>query len=257
MMLCIQDIIHKTAEDNKNYQKPIKVNVIKCSTKTYYTTNKVLYHMALADTTGTIKATCYNEDLYYQTKEKYGLLIWNFIFRNNTIIINKHTKIARCPAMELSEFIVKEAEKILQPPAPPASPIKTIKEASLKTLMTVCGTVAAEEEIKQLFICGHETNLKTITLKDATDFVKITLWREATNFNIQIGQDVQISHVTVHEFNNEIILNTTKHSQIQAIKPPTETLHEQIYGIKNTEKEKSTITTQVLGTDTFESMDQH
>ncbi|XP_078509243.1 uncharacterized protein LOC144769116 [Lissotriton helveticus] len=222
-MMSIEEIININTNDNKPYQKPIRVNVINCSGKTTYKNakqeQKILFHLALADKTGTMKCTCYQEELYEQTQSNCGLLIRNFIIKNKTILITKQTKVTKFPAMKIEEGLIQQAKNILHPPAPSASPIKEIKRASLKSLMTVSGTICGEEDVKTVFINGQDTPLKSITLKDATDDIKVTLWREATLFNIHLGDYVTLTHVTVHEFNAQKILNTTRHSKIEVSTP--------------------------------------
>ncbi|XP_078515325.1 uncharacterized protein LOC144774705 [Lissotriton helveticus] len=153
--------------------------------------------------------------------------------------------------MPINQILIQEAENILQPPAPPASPIKDIKRATLKTLMTVCGTISEDEEHKTVFINGKNTALKSITLKDSTDDIKVTLWREATLFKINIGEYVMLTHVTVHECNGQKILNTTRHTKIQVTTEPQEILDLEIHGVENTNGNSSTITTKITNTDSF------
>ncbi|XP_078502410.1 uncharacterized protein LOC144756452 [Lissotriton helveticus] len=157
--------------------------------------------------------------------------------------------------MPLNQSLIQEAENILQPPAPSASPIKEIKRATVKSLMTVCGTISEEEESKHVLINGINTAIKCITLKDSTDDIKVTLWREATLFTINIGEYVMLTHVTVHEFNGQKILNTTRHSKIKVTTAPQETIDVEIYGVESTNGDWSTITTKITNTDIYQSMD--
>ncbi|XP_078540797.1 uncharacterized protein LOC144826331 [Lissotriton helveticus] len=119
--------------------------------------------------------------------------------------------------LTLTSEILQEAKNILEPPAPPVSPIKTIREAKLRTLMSISGTISEEEETKNIFVSGQETKLKSITVIDTKDSVKITLWRNATGFPITLGTYVKMTHLTVHEFNNEKMLNTTQNTHIEMI----------------------------------------
>lgn len=112
-----------------------------------------------------------------------------------------------------------------------------------------------QEATKTIFISGQDTKLKSITLNDTTDSVKITLWREATQFPIEIGKSVKITHLTVHEYNGEKILNTTRHTQLQVIQPPEENITITLYGLEKTRQEISTETVQVQTTEHFQSMD--
>ncbi|XP_078512215.1 uncharacterized protein LOC144771816 isoform X1 [Lissotriton helveticus] len=257
-MMSIEEIMNINTDDNKPYQKPIRVNVINCSGKTTYKNAKqeqnILFHLALADKTGTIKCTCYQENLYEQTKNNCGLLIRNFIIKNKTILITKQTKVTKFPAMAIEDGLIQQANNILHPPAPSASPIKEIKRASLKSLMTVSGTIIAEEDAKTVFINGQDTPLKSITIKDATDDIKVTLWREASQFKIHIGKYVTLTHVTVHEFNCQKILNTTRHSKMEVTAPPEEKMDILIYGVESSTEQNSIITIKVTNTDEYQSM---
>ncbi|XP_078520577.1 uncharacterized protein LOC144785651 [Lissotriton helveticus] len=213
--------------------------------------------MALADETTTIKATCYNEDYYMQTREQNELLIRNYIFKNDILLLTKQTKIARMPPLTISAGIIQEAECILQPPAPPVSPIKAVRGAAVKTLLSVSGTITEAEDTKNILVGGQETKIRSITINDATDSVKISLWRDATDFTIEIGEYVQLTHMAVHEFNGEKILNTTRHSTIQVIQPPKENITVTLFGMEKTYQEQSTMVVQIENNENLQSMDIH
>lgn len=102
----------------------------------------------------------YQENLYHRTKENCGLLIRNFIIENKSILITKQSKLTKFPPLPFLALLVQEATTILQPPAPP---IKDIKRATLKSLMTVCGTISEEDTEKTVFINGQHTPIKSIT----------------------------------------------------------------------------------------------
>ncbi|XP_078510332.1 uncharacterized protein LOC144770013 [Lissotriton helveticus] len=67
-----------------------------------------------------------------------------------------------------------------------------------------------EDDVKNIFIGGHETELKSMTIKDDTYYIKITLWREETQFPIKIGDYIKITHVTIHEFNEDKLIKYNK-----------------------------------------------
>ncbi|XP_078520239.1 uncharacterized protein LOC144784991 [Lissotriton helveticus] len=258
-MISIEELKDDRQVDAKPYQKGVRVNVIQCSSKTYYRNakneNKVLYHMSLADETGCIKSTCYNEEYYHQTKEQNGLMIRNYIVKDGIILITKKTKIARMPPLSISQSLIQEAQYILNPMAPPLSPIKAVREAAVKTLLSVSGTVTEIEDTRTIIAKGQETKIRSITIKDATDSVKISLWREATDFIFHLGTYVQLTHMTVHEFNREKILNTTRHTTIQVVQPPKETIFVTLYGVEKKLQENTTMTAQVGTNETLQSID--
>ncbi|XP_078515019.1 uncharacterized protein LOC144773775 [Lissotriton helveticus] len=258
-MISIEELKQMKEAESKPYQKSIRANVVKCSTKTNYKNAKqedrVLYHLALADHSASIKATCYNEDFYQQTKEGNAIIIRNFLTKNNVVIITKQTKIARLKPFTIPPEILQEAENILQPPAPPISPIKTVKGAQLRTLMSISGTITEEEETKNILVAGQETKLKSITVNDTTDSIKITLWRDAADFQIQIGSYVKITHLSVHEFQNNKMLNTTRNTQFQKIQPPQEEITLTIYAIEKTNQEHCTIAIQIENAENCQNAD--
>ncbi|XP_078518235.1 uncharacterized protein LOC144782842 [Lissotriton helveticus] len=258
-MISIEELKNSKEDNTKPYQKALRVNIIRCSTKTYYRNskqeNRVLYHLALADNTGTIKATCYDESYYMQTKEQNGMIIRNYLYKNGILLITKQTKIARMPPLTIYAGIIEEAEQILQPLAPPVSPIKTVREAAVKTVMSISGTITKVEDTKTIFVNGQDTKIKSITINDATDSVKISLWREASDFTTDIGQYVQLTHLSVHMFNGEKILNTTRNTTIQEKQPPHEDINVTIFGVETTRQENSTMAVQITGSDHIQSMD--
>ncbi|XP_078524511.1 uncharacterized protein LOC144797668 [Lissotriton helveticus] len=258
-MISIQELKQTKQEECKPYQKAIRANIVKCSTKTNYKNakqeSKVLYHLALADQSASIKGTCYNEELNQQTKEGHAIIIRNFLTKNNVVILTKQTKISRITPLTIPIEIKQEAEYILQPPALPILPIKTVKEANLRTLMSISGTISEEEETKTVFIAGQETKLKSITVQDTTDSVKITLWRDAADFTVEIGSYIKMTHLSVHEFNSKKILNTTRNTQFQKIQPPKEKITITIHGLDTVNQELSTITVQIENAEHLQSVE--
>ncbi|XP_078543429.1 uncharacterized protein LOC144828808 [Lissotriton helveticus] len=157
--------------------------------------------------------------------------------------------------LTIPQEIIQEAEYILQPPAPPISPIKTVKTASLRSLMSISGTIAEEEETKTIIIAGQDTKLKSITVKDTTDSVKITLWRDATDFPIEIGSYIKMTHLTVHEFSSNKMLNTTRNTQFQKIQPPEEEINMTIYGIETAHQEHCTLNVHIDNAENLQSVE--
>ncbi|XP_078527041.1 uncharacterized protein LOC144799548 [Lissotriton helveticus] len=121
--------------------------------------------------------------------------------------------------------------------------------------MSISGTISEEEETKTVFIAGQETKLKSITVHDTTDSVKITLWRDAADFTVEIGSYIKMTHLNVHEFNSKKILNTTRNTQFQKIQPPKEKMTITIHGQDTANQELSTITVQIENAEHLQSVE--
>ncbi|XP_078532118.1 uncharacterized protein LOC144818507 [Lissotriton helveticus] len=258
-MLSLLSLLDATESQNNPNQVQVKVNVVKCSRKTNYNNakgeSKVLYHLALADTTAAIKATCYNEEIYSHTKPSYGLLISNFILNLNTMVITKRTKVSRVTPLRIPPNMQYQAEQLLGPPPLPMSPLKTAKISTIKTLLSVAGTVQEIRPTRVIHINGQPTEVKTIKIQDATDSIKVSLWREAAHADVSQGDYLLMSNVKVSQFNGENILNTTRISRLKVTAAPPETLHIEIVGLENRQATSLTITTRQLESDTLQSMD--
>ncbi|XP_078541967.1 uncharacterized protein LOC144827589 [Lissotriton helveticus] len=87
--------------------------------------------------------------------------------------------------MSLTQSLIQEAQNILQPPAPSASPFKEIKRTTVRSLMTVCGTIS------EVTMPPQETIDVEIYGVESTNGDWSTITTKITNTDIYQSMDVQ------------------------------------------------------------------
>lgn len=74
-----------------------------------------------------------------------------------------------------------------------------------------------EEMVRTVQVKGQDVAVQNIKIKDDTDEIKVTLWREMTAA-CTVGSFLEITNVVVNHFQEDISLSTTSKTQIQ-VKP--------------------------------------
>lgn len=65
-----------------------------------------------------------------------------------------------------------------------------------------------EDMTKTVKVKGVDVNVKSVALKDETDSIKVSLWRNLSDSSI-VGKYLSITNVVVTSFNEEISVSTT------------------------------------------------
>lgn len=68
-----------------------------------------------------------------------------------------------------------------------------------------------EDMTKTVKVKGVDVNVKSVALKDETDSIKVSLWRNLSDSSI-VGKYLSITNVVVTSFNEEISVSTTSKS---------------------------------------------
>lgn len=71
-----------------------------------------------------------------------------------------------------------------------------------------------EDMTKTVKVKGVEVNVKSVALKDETDSIKVSLWRNLSDSSI-VGKYLSITNVVVTSFNEEISVSTTSKSILE------------------------------------------
>lgn len=74
-----------------------------------------------------------------------------------------------------------------------------------------------EEMVRTVQVKGQDVAVQNIKIKDDTDEMKVSLWREITA-TCTVGNFLEITNVVVNHFQEDISLSTTSKTQIQ-VKP--------------------------------------
>lgn len=71
-----------------------------------------------------------------------------------------------------------------------------------------------EDMTKTVEVKGVDVNVKSVALKDETDSIKVSLWRNLSDSSI-VGKYMSITNVVVTSFNEEISVSTTSKSILE------------------------------------------
>lgn len=71
-----------------------------------------------------------------------------------------------------------------------------------------------EDMTKTVKVKGVDVNVKSVALKDETDSIKVSLWRNLGDSSI-VGKYLSITNVVVTSFNEEISVSTTSKSILE------------------------------------------
>lgn len=71
-----------------------------------------------------------------------------------------------------------------------------------------------EDMTKNVKVKGVDVNVKSVALKDETDSIKVSLWRNLSDSSI-VGKYLSITNVVVTSFNEEISVSTTSKSILE------------------------------------------
>lgn len=71
-----------------------------------------------------------------------------------------------------------------------------------------------EDMTKTVKVKGVDVSVKSVALKDETDSIKVSLWRNLSDSSI-VGKYLSITNVVVTSFNEEISVSTTSKSILE------------------------------------------
>lgn len=101
------------------YHVPLKVRVIKKTDTKYYQNGgkqRNATTLGLADITGAIQGICYDDQKLHMLQENSDIMLRNYIYRDDKIIITSQTIVARTSAVgDIREDILQYAVSIVMP----------------------------------------------------------------------------------------------------------------------------------------------
>ncbi|XP_053406668.1 uncharacterized protein LOC128559363 [Mercenaria mercenaria] len=229
--------IEKLADRNHNgpLKSPLRVIVAAVgNVKAYGTADKKMLHVSVCDPSGVAKAVLFDESKFNDFKERSGLVLHNAIFKNREIIVNAQTKVFRCAIPTVPDNIMQQAVDLIRPQTPEVLPIKDARKSPSKTRVSIRGKITSDGLSKPVTINGRQVQVKTISVQDADDEIKVSLWRDLAKKDLQLGEIVEVTHVVVNGklYNGEESLSTTQFSDINSAELPTEESDYQVLGIE-------------------------
>lgn len=140
-------------DPTKPYHGPIKVSVLKVGRIVKYRKNgqdRQYIDLGLCDTTGVVKAICYNPESFPKFQPEKAVILKNYILREkNTLIITRMTKVLPAGrAVDRSKIPTDYygmAQQFANPPDAEFKTAEAAKKSPFKSSVSVEGTV---EEVR-------------------------------------------------------------------------------------------------------------
>lgn len=231
----------KDSRGGKPYAQPLKVKVCAVGNIQNYQIDsgekKECVTVGMGDATDAIKGTLYDTSKLKTLTGDSTVILMNYIFKNEgepAIVITKNTKVLKTGTMEVPQDILEKGKRIANPPPAVTRPIKAVKTSPVKSLVSVKGRVVSEDMTKTMKVKGVDVNVKSVALKDETDSIKVSLWRNLSDSSI-VGKYLSITNVVVTSFNEEISVSTTSKSILEECEPPVSQIHGSAIAFEKTE----------------------
>lgn len=246
----------KVSTGNTPYTTPIKAKVVlRSPTKKYMKDGqeRSWTEVSLADPSGCIKAVVYDETKLPTMKEGANIMVRNFIYRDNTIIITKPSKTNLTGAVgEIPEEIETEARCLLNPPPAPFLKISEALKLTPETLVSLKGKIVRVEDIQMRKLQSQEmVPVRSIIIKDETGQARVSLWRDLTAAQmIQIGSYISLTNLKLN-FYKEKYFNSLSTSQLVKEEVPIQMKNVTIDAF-NKEDDLFTLVCFEIGTDVYE-----
>ncbi|VDH93453.1 Hypothetical predicted protein [Mytilus galloprovincialis] len=142
----------KEQSSNSPYRVPIKVQTVHVgATNTYIRDGQTKSNTTIgfADQTGAIKGQCFDMSKLNTIKPNSTLMIRNYIYRDQMIIITSATKVSVTGGVgDVAEEYKTLAVELAKPPAPPAVvPIELAKKTTPDQFVSIKGKVMRVDAI--------------------------------------------------------------------------------------------------------------
>ncbi|XP_076106791.1 uncharacterized protein LOC143075302 [Mytilus galloprovincialis] len=214
----------KEQSSNSPYRVPIKVQTVHVgATNTYIRDGQTKSNTTIgfADQTGAIKGQCFDMAKLNTIKPNSTLMIRNYIYRDQMIIITSATKVSVTGGVgDVAEEYKTLAIELAKPPAPPAVvPIELAKKTTPDQFVSIKGKVMRVDAIvERVTQRTQETiKLRQIYVKDSTAEVKISLWRQLAENTIEVGKTVKVTFLKLNLHKGEISLQTIPQSTLEFV----------------------------------------
>ncbi|XP_056018770.1 uncharacterized protein LOC130054182 [Ostrea edulis] len=225
----------------KPYSNPLKVKVCGVDTSGSYTTSagqkKESVVIGVADRDSSMNVIVYNLEKLSSLKVSDTVMLTNYVFKLDpepVVILTKVSKIMKTSSIDVPQKVIDEAKSISHPPPAETISLKTAKTSPVKTLISVKGRVTSEEMVRTVQVKGQDVAVQNIKIKDDTDEMKVSLWREITA-TCTVGNFLEITNVVVNHFQEDISLSTTSKTQIQKCEAPPSILKGSVIAYEKTE----------------------
>ncbi|XP_069140008.1 uncharacterized protein [Argopecten irradians] len=136
--------------------------------------------------------------------------------KNGRIILTKHSKIMTGPLVDVPEDVSAKATFIICPPSP-VKTIKDVKEMPRRSLVTIRGQIVKDECMKEVKVGNDPTNIHTIRLCQDGEEIYISLWRDAAETKVNVGDYIEVTQCVTGEWNRAVVANTTRNTKVKLV----------------------------------------
>ncbi|KAK3108201.1 hypothetical protein FSP39_003084 [Pinctada imbricata] len=174
-------------------------------------------NVAFADCSEVVKGVCFDKQKFQQFTEGSGVVLRNIIIKQDELIITKQSSVFKCKDIEVSEELQTKAKQIIYPPLPSLMTITEAKKSPTRERLRIRAKVISEDLRTTRMIRTGEVPLRTITIADQDDTVKVALWRDMADADVRPGDHIEITNVVINNYQNQVHLQTTQLSSIEVI----------------------------------------
>ncbi|KAJ8049225.1 hypothetical protein HOLleu_01868 [Holothuria leucospilota] len=171
----------------------------------------------LCDNTGFMRATSFDGQKSGALKDGATVTLKNYIPKSDSIIITTKTKVFQSPHFPIDQSIIDEAISALRPATPPPADISSIKSSPVKTLHTVQGTIIQDESPRQVMVKGSPVAVRTITIQQKRDTIKLSLWKEHSSEDVKPGDWLTAKNMVLSEYQKEKQLSSTSRTTLEVL----------------------------------------
>ncbi|XP_062580032.1 uncharacterized protein LOC134242041 [Saccostrea cucullata] len=216
----------RVSRGNKPYSLPLKVKVCGRSGVTSYQVDggekKEYRVLGVADRTLAMKAILYDMTKENMVEEGNSVILMNYIYKTEpeSIILTKNSKVMKTSNIDVGEELLDRGRFIANPPPAETITINKVKSSPVKTLVSIQGRVVSEEMTRTVKVKGNDVQVKSVTIKDETDSVKVSLWRHLSD-SAGVGKFLSFTDLVVTSYNDEVSVSSTSKTTIKEKEQPT------------------------------------
>ncbi|KAJ8303727.1 hypothetical protein KUTeg_018650, partial [Tegillarca granosa] len=191
--------------------KAVVLDVSEFETDPY--SKKGKFFAVLADETGSISATIYNEKEHLKCMKGFGVIVRKVLLKQSYIGITTKTEVALCQPFSIPEEVKETAAKL---PGAETNTLDTALKSPVKSIISVKGKIVSvsPSSTKRLTNSDKELQFQEIQLKDETGKLKVAIWDKMVD-TLSIGQQIKLSKCRVKLFQDEKKLSTTNWSECE------------------------------------------
>ncbi|KAJ8300482.1 hypothetical protein KUTeg_022001 [Tegillarca granosa] len=174
---------------------------------------KPKFYAVIADETGSISVTIYNDKDYDKFIVGFGVVLINILLKQSYVAVTSRSDVAICKSFAIPDDVTKNAVSL------PGQEVPSLKSAMLspvKTILSVKAKVVKVSPSTTKSFNGTELAFQELALKDNTGSATLSVWDQMVN-TCETGQLIRVNKCRVRLFNDVKKLSTTRDSTLEVI----------------------------------------